>query len=168
MRTRGSASNWPTEITAWKTIGVSSERESPVRCRGGFFISAGGSTIRDGIRTARSGYMTAVIADGRAISFTKAWRSMGASGKFNGDLLHFPYRDWKDHDSRIERYTELAAKAARSKGRRSNVLKLILAPPLTFLKSFVLQAGFLDGWRGAAIAYMGARYVFKREFRILR
>ena len=21
----------------------------------------------------------------------------GASGKFNGDLLHFPYRDWKDH-----------------------------------------------------------------------
>ena len=92
----------------------------------------------------------------------------GSSGKFNGDLLHFPYRDWADHESRIERYTELAAKGAQSKGRRSNLLKLTLAPPLTFLKSFVLQAGFLDGWRGAAIAYMGARYVFKREFRILR
>jgi hypothetical protein len=92
----------------------------------------------------------------------------GSTGKFRGDLLHFPYRSWADHESRIERYTELAAKAAQTHGRRSNILKLTLAPLLTFVKSFILQAGFLDGWRGAAIAYMGARYVFKREFRILR
>jgi Glycosyl transferase family 2 len=92
----------------------------------------------------------------------------GPVDSLNGDLLHFPYRDWKDHEDRIERYTELAARAASSDGRRGNVLKLALAPPLTFLKSFVLHAGFLDGWRGLAIAYMGARYVFKREFRILR
>jgi len=92
----------------------------------------------------------------------------GPAGKLNGDLLHFPYRDWADHESHVEHYTDLAAQAARSKGRRSNIIKLALAPPLTFLKSYVLHAGFLDGWRGAAIAYMGARYVFKREFRILR
>jgi glycosyltransferase involved in cell wall biosynthesis len=92
----------------------------------------------------------------------------GSSGKLNGDLLHFPYRDWADHERRIERYTDLAAQAARSSGRRSNIIKLVLAPPLVFLKSYLLHAGFLDGWRGAAIAYMGARYVFRREFRILR
>jgi glycosyltransferase involved in cell wall biosynthesis len=91
----------------------------------------------------------------------------GAVGIFHGDLLHFPYRDWRDHMSRITRYTELAARAARSNGRRGNIGKLILAPPLTFIKSFFLQAGFLDGWRGLAIAYMGARYVFQKEFRIL-
>lgn len=87
---------------------------------------------------------------------------------FRGDLLHFPFRDWEDHAARVERYTELAAQAARSSGRRGSVLKLVLAPPLTFMKSFFLHAGFLDGWRGLAIAYMGARYVFRREFRILR
>jgi hypothetical protein len=92
----------------------------------------------------------------------------GAIGHLNGDLLHFPYRNWADHEKRIERYTDLAAQAARSTGRRTNLLKLALSPPLTFLKSYLLHAGFLDGWRGAAIAYMGARYVFKREFRILR
>jgi glycosyltransferase involved in cell wall biosynthesis len=92
----------------------------------------------------------------------------GDSGQLKGDLLHFPYRDWADHESRIERYTDLAAQAARSSGRRGNLVRLTLAPPLTFLKSYFLHAGFLDGWRGAAIAYMGARYVFKREFRILR
>jgi hypothetical protein len=62
----------------------------------------------------------------------------------------------------------LAVKEARSNRRRGNVFKLALAPPLVFLKAFVLRAGFLDGWRGLAIAYMGARYVFLREFRILR
>ena len=92
----------------------------------------------------------------------------GPVGRLNGDLLHFPYRDWNDHHARVDRYTNLAAQAARSNGRHGNVLKLAFAPPLTFLRSFVLHAGFLDGWRGLAIAYMGARYVFKKEFRILR
>ena len=91
----------------------------------------------------------------------------GAAQPLRGDLLHFPYRSWSDHVARIKKYTELAAAGARSSGQRGSVLKLILAPPLTFIRSFLLHAGFLDGWRGAAIAYMGARYVFMREFRIL-
>ena len=98
----------------------------------------------------------------------EAMKVDGSVGRFNGDLLHFPYKDWKDHNERIERYTDLAAKAAHSNGARGNMLKLAAAPPAVFLKSFFLHAGFLDGWRGLAIAYMGARYVFKKEFRILR
>ena len=92
----------------------------------------------------------------------------GSVGRLQGDLFHFPYRDWNDHNRRIERYTDLAAKAARSNGRHGNVLKLAISPFLAFLRSFILHAGFLDGWRGAAISYMAARYVFKKEFRILR
>jgi glycosyltransferase involved in cell wall biosynthesis len=91
----------------------------------------------------------------------------GPAGRLAGDLLHFPYRSWEDHGRRVEKYTTLAAQAARSTGRRSNILKLVLAPPLTFVKGFFLHGGFLDGWRGLVIAYMGARYVFLREFRIL-
>ena len=98
----------------------------------------------------------------------EAMKADGPIGRFNADLLHFPYKDWKDHNERIERYTDLAAKAAHSSGIRGNVLRLAIAPPAAFLKSFVLKAGFLDGWRGLAIAYMGARYVFGKEFRILR
>ncbi len=92
----------------------------------------------------------------------------GAIGEFHGDLLHFPYRSWKDHINRIDRYTRLAAESARSAGRRGNPLKLVLGPPLFFLKTLTVNAGILDGWRGLAIAAMGARYVFLREFRILR
>jgi glycosyltransferase involved in cell wall biosynthesis len=88
--------------------------------------------------------------------------------KFKGDLLHFPYQDWPDHVQRIDRYTRLAAQAARKAGRRGNILRLLFGPPLSFLRTFVVRAGFLDGWRGVLIAAAGARYVFLREFRILR
>jgi glycosyltransferase involved in cell wall biosynthesis len=91
----------------------------------------------------------------------------GKAGGFQSDLLHFPYRDWRDHVARIARYTELAAKGAHSGGRRGSVGRLVLGPPLSFIKSFFLHVGFLDGWRGLAIAYMGARYIFEKEFRIL-
>ena len=92
----------------------------------------------------------------------------GSTGSFQGALLHFPYRTWSDHVARVDQYTRLASEAARKSVRSGNVLKLVLAPPLTFIRTFLLQAGFLDGWRGVAIAYMAARYVFLREFRILR
>jgi glycosyltransferase involved in cell wall biosynthesis len=101
--------------------------------------------------------------------FVHEWiKCESPTGRFHGDLLHFPYRDWNDHRRRLERYTVLAAEAARASGRRGNLVKLALAPPLTFFKTYILKAGFLDGWRGVAIAFMGARYVFQREFRILR
>ena len=92
----------------------------------------------------------------------------GKVGRFGNDLLHFPYRSFADHSQRIDRYTRLAARSAKDSRRGGNPLKLLGGPPLTFLKSLFLQAGFLDGWRGLVIAYMAARYVFLREFRILR
>ena len=91
----------------------------------------------------------------------------GNVGAFKGDLFHFPYRDWNDHVGRVVRYTELASKAARSAGRRGSIARLLVGPPAAFIKSFLLHVGFLDGWRGLAIAYMGARYVFEKEFRLL-
>ena len=97
----------------------------------------------------------ALKADGRIVNLT-------------GDLLHFPYKDWPDHLKRIDRYTDLAAQAARKSGKHGNILRLLFGPPLSFLRTCVGRAGFLDGWRGVLIAAAGARYVFLREFRILR
>lgn len=92
----------------------------------------------------------------------------GKIAELDGDLLHFPYASWPDHLLRIDKYTRLAAAGARAKGARGSILKLVLSPPISFLRTFILRAGFLDGWRGLLIAAAGARYVFLREFRILR
>ena len=87
---------------------------------------------------------------------------------FQGDLLHFPFRSWHDQVDTLEKYVQLAVDAARSSASRGSFLKLIVGPPSAFIGGFFFHAGFLDGWRGFAIAYLAARYVFQREFRILR
>jgi hypothetical protein len=87
---------------------------------------------------------------------------------FAGDLLHFPYRDWQDHLSRIDRYTGLAAEGARASGKRGSISRLVLGPPVAFLQTLLLRLGFLDGWRGGLIAFAAGRYVFLRQSRILR
>jgi hypothetical protein len=92
----------------------------------------------------------------------------GRVERFDGDLLHFPYRSIQDHHDRIDRYTALSAEQSNANRRHFNPLKLAFGPVLFFVKTFFLQRGFLDGRQGVRIAYMGARYVFLKEFRILR
>jgi glycosyltransferase involved in cell wall biosynthesis len=87
---------------------------------------------------------------------------------FNGALLHFPFRSWKDQMERADRYTRLAAESARSQNDRGSWIRLIASPAISFVRAYIFRAGFLDGWRGAAISYAAARYVFLRELRILR
>ena len=89
----------------------------------------------------------------------------GVVGNLQHDLLHFPYRDWQDHLRHVDHYTRLAAEESRKAGKNGNPLRLLLGPPAFFLRTLFLKAGFLDGWRGLVIAYMGARYIFVRERR---
>ena len=92
----------------------------------------------------------------------------GQVTRFRGNLLHFPFRSIDEHYQTIDRYTALAAADLRNRGRRFNPVRLLVYPVANFVKSFFIRAGFLDGRQGLRIAYMGARYVFLREFRILR
>jgi len=87
--------------------------------------------------------------------------------RMQSDLLHFPYRNWADQVERSDRYIRLAAEGAEP-NKPAALLKLAGGPPAAFLKAFVFRAGFLDGWRGALISYAAARYVFRRQLRILR
>ena len=56
-------------------------------------------------------------------------------------------------------FTTLVAEDLYAHGRRRWRLGFWLAPLWTVLHTFILQAGFLDGYRGALIAWNGARYV---------
>lgn len=92
----------------------------------------------------------------------------GAVGRFASDLLHFPYRSLEEHYATVDRYTRLAAARMRADGAGFNPVRLVLGPTLYFFKSFLVRGGWMDGTRGILIAYMGARYVFLREWRLIR
>jgi len=90
----------------------------------------------------------------------------GAVRPLKADLLHFPYRDLSDHLRKIDAYTTIAAREKRLRGERSLPM-LLLAAPFKFLKSYVLQLGFLDGLAGLVVAALGSWYVFLKYAKLL-
>ena len=78
----------------------------------------------------------------------------------DADLLHYTCDSLSQHRRTIDRYTTLAAQELRAQERRAIAARLLLAPPLTFLRTYLLQQGFRDGYRGLLISAMAAWYVF--------
>lgn len=84
----------------------------------------------------------------------------GQVGRLKGDLYHYTVRSFEEHVARVNRYTTLAAEQMFSAGRRRWRVDMVVAPPWTWLRSFVIRGGFLDGRRGWLIARMAARYTY--------
>jgi glycosyltransferase involved in cell wall biosynthesis len=84
----------------------------------------------------------------------------GRIGHLESDLLHFTCDSFAEHFKTMDRYTTLAAEQIVSKREQPGWGKLLLDPPWTFLRSYVLQRGFQDGLEGLTIAYMAALYNF--------
>jgi glycosyltransferase involved in cell wall biosynthesis len=83
----------------------------------------------------------------------------GRVGRLKTTLLHLGYRSIHDYVDRLNRYTDLAAASLHDRGAISSLWRLLVAPPATFLKLYVLRMGFLDGFRGAIVAAGSAFYV---------
>ena len=84
----------------------------------------------------------------------------GPVAVLDADLLHYTCDSLSQHLHTVDRYTTLAAQELRAQGRRATAARLFLAPPLTFLRTYVLQQGFRDGYPGLLISAMAAWYVF--------
>ena len=81
-----------------------------------------------------------------------------------GDILHYSVRDAAHHHRMIgERYAPLAARQMFERGRRTSPLKIALAAPAAFARSFLLKGGFRDGLAGLAIARFAAHHAFLKH-----
>ena len=83
----------------------------------------------------------------------------GSVGRFSGKLLHHPYRSFADHLATIDRYTTTMAQGLRAADRRARLADIVLRPPWRFFRFYVIEPGFLDGWRGFVLATLAAHYV---------
>jgi glycosyltransferase involved in cell wall biosynthesis len=90
----------------------------------------------------------------------------GEVKRLGGDLLHYTVRSASEHHLRLDRYTTLAAQEAFEKGRRASIAAMAVAPFATFIKSYFLKLGFLDGIQGLAIAYFAGHYVFMKNLKL--
>lgn len=68
----------------------------------------------------------------------------------------------EDADGKVERYAEIAAHELLARGKRCSEAEARLRGAAAFLRSFVLQAGLLDGAPGYRVARYQARYTYKK------
>lgn len=84
----------------------------------------------------------------------------GRVGHLESNLLHFTCSSLTEHMKSMDRYTTLAAEQLLANGDRVTWGRLICEPPWTFIRTYVVKLGFLDGVEGLAIANMAALYNF--------
>jgi len=87
----------------------------------------------------------------------------GRVGHLNANILHFTCSSLSEHLRTLDRYTTLAAEQLVSQKAEIGWKELALDPAWTFVRTYVLQRGFLDGYEGLAIAYMAAFYNFLKH-----
>lgn len=81
-----------------------------------------------------------------------------------GDLLHYSVRDAAHHHRMIgQRYAPLAARQMFEQGRRTTPLRIGVAAPAAFVRSFLLKGGWRDGLAGFAIASFAAHHAFLKH-----
>jgi glycosyltransferase involved in cell wall biosynthesis len=84
----------------------------------------------------------------------------GRTGHLDSNILHFTCDSLSEHLKTLDKYTTLAAQEIAARRVKVPLSRLIVDPPWTFLKTYFLQLGFLDGLEGLTIAYMAAFYTF--------
>jgi glycosyltransferase involved in cell wall biosynthesis len=84
----------------------------------------------------------------------------GGVGRLEGKLLHFTCDSLSAHLRTLDLYTTLAARELVDRGAKIGLRRLLIDPVWTFVRTWILRRGFLDGAQGIAIAWMAALYTF--------
>jgi len=88
------------------------------------------------------------------------------AGKLKGDLLHWIYRDYKDHNQKVEKFSTIAAQSYFELGIKSSIFKIIFRPTWAFFKAYFLRLGFLDGLNGLVICVQTFNVTFLKYIKL--
>ncbi len=85
--------------------------------------------------------------------------------KLQNSFLHFAVLDSNDFLLKIAKYSKLSADEKTTK--KYSLLIIMLKTIFAFVKTYFLQLGFLDGWRGLLVAVSNANGRFYRYIRLI-
>lgn len=65
-----------------------------------------------------------------------------------GELYHYSFTTISEHVKKTDKYAELGARDAVTRGKDCTVLKIMVAPNWKFFADYILRLGILDGYYG--------------------
>ena len=86
----------------------------------------------------------------------------GQVGRLKAPMTHYSYRTIDDVLRKMRRYALDSAESRRQQGISGGLLAAAIRGSFSFLKTYLLQAGFLDGRRGLVAAIARSQETFWR------
>jgi len=90
----------------------------------------------------------------------------GQVKKLKSPMLHYSFRNFSQVLQKIDRYSTDSALQAFAKNKRSSPTKAILHGLWTFIRTYFIKLGFLDGAQGFALAISNAEGSYYRYLKI--
>lgn len=79
------------------------------------------------------------------------------------DILHYAYDSVDEHIQQMHTYALITAKAKHKQGKRANLLiHVLISPVFKFVKKYILQLGFLDGYYGLVFCMVASMLNFQK------
>ncbi len=90
----------------------------------------------------------------------------GSTGKLKSTIGHYPYLDLDEYFAKLNQYSKLGALDSMEKGKRAGALTFLTRSVGRFLKTYVLNLGFLDGKMGLAVCLLASISVLAKYLRL--
>ena len=87
-------------------------------------------------------------------------------GKLKHRIRHWVIEDIETHSRKANQFSTIGAQSYYDKGIQSNFFKIVVNPSWSFIKSYFLKLGFLDGIEGLSIAVISSYTVFLKYLKL--
>ena len=88
-------------------------------------------------------------------------------GKLKSDLLHYSFNDLEQVLRKMDQYSTAGAQKLLSKGKRATLTGAVLHGLWSFLRTYLLRGGFLDGREGFMLAVSNAEGTYYRYLKLM-
>lgn len=91
----------------------------------------------------------------------------GETGELQGLLLHYAFDDLEEVLHKVNQYSTAGAVMMRQRGRQASLTGAVLRGLWSFVRTYVLRGGFLDGREGFMLAVSNAEGTYYRYLKLM-
>lgn len=87
-------------------------------------------------------------------------------GRLKNSIIHYSYRNYEQVIDKMNAYSTASAFQMHKEGRDSNIWKALGHGLWTFIRTYIIHAGFLDGEQGLALAISNAEGSYYKHLKL--
>jgi hypothetical protein len=91
----------------------------------------------------------------------------GETGKLHGLLLHYAFEDLEEVLHKVNQYSSAGAQMMQKRGRQASLTGAVLRGIWSFIRTYILRRGFLDGREGFMLAVSNAEGTYYRYLKLM-